>query len=138
MVGDVLQQPLMTDRALPPIIVLVTDGLPTDDFYAGLDHLLSKTWGRRAVRLVVGIGAAATSDETKAFFRTFIDNDTVRPFQANNPEALTEAIRWVSTAMLKSVVSPLTKAADEADGESTASPLAFGVETEASDEADVW
>jgi uncharacterized protein YegL len=56
MVGDVLQPPLITDRALPPVIALVTDGLPTDDFQAGLNHLLSKPWGRQAVRVVVGIG----------------------------------------------------------------------------------
>ncbi len=41
MVGEVLQQPLITDRAWPPIIALVTDGLPTDDYNAGLNHLLS-------------------------------------------------------------------------------------------------
>ena len=71
MVGDVLQQPLMTDRALPPVIVLVTDGLPTDDFYAGLDHLLSKPWGRQAVRMVVAIGEDSASDEAQEIFPRF-------------------------------------------------------------------
>jgi uncharacterized protein YegL len=134
MVGDVLQQPLMTDRALPPIIVLVTDGLPTDDFYMGLDHLLSKPWAREAVRRVVAIGEDATSEDAKKVFQTFIEDESVQPFQVNNPVALVETIRWVSTAMLKSVASPLTKAADEMVEESAT----FGVEMEPSDEAHVW
>src|SRR5271155_6171713 len=50
MVGDALQPPLMTDRALPPVLALVTDGLPTDDFQAGHDHLFSKPRGRQARR----------------------------------------------------------------------------------------
>jgi len=137
MVGDVLQQPLMTDRAWPPIIVLVTDGLPTDDFHGGLERLLSKTWGQRAVRLVVAIGKDSTSDDVRTIFRSFMGNEEVQPFQANNPEALVEAVRWVSTAMLKSVLSPLTKTADDTEGDPI-TPISFGVETEASDEADVW
>ena len=137
MTGDVLQQPLITDRAWPPILALVTDGLPTDDYYAGLDHLLSKTWGRKAVRVVVAIGEDAASDEAQAFFRAFIDNESLAPFQVNHPEALVEAVRWVSTAVLKSVTSPLCRKADDAGGEATALHD-FGIETNSSDEASIW
>jgi uncharacterized protein YegL len=107
MLGDALQPPLMTDRALPPVIVLVTDGLPTDDFHAGLAHLLSKPWGQRALRIVVAIGEDAAGNEAQEIFRAFTGNDALRPLQANNPEMLAEQIRWVSTAVLQSVVSPV-------------------------------
>ena len=137
MVGDVLQPPLITDRALPPVIALVTDGLPTDDFYAGLNHLMSKPWGQQAVRIVVAIGEDSASNEAQEIFRAFIGNDDMRPFPANNPEALVEAIRWVSTAVLKSVSSPVSMAADAAQT-TAAAALALGVETVSSDEADVW
>jgi uncharacterized protein YegL len=137
MVGEVLQQPLITDRAWPPIIALVTDGLPTDDYFAGLDHLLSKTWGRRAVRVVVAIGEDATSEEAQMFFRTFIDNEAVVPFQVNNPEALVEAVRWVSTAVLKSVASPLSRNADQADKEPAEATM-LGVEEAVPSEAHLW
>lgn len=106
LVGDALQAPLIHDRALPPILALVTDGMPTDDFQAGLDHLMSKPWGQKALRIVVAIGDDATSNDARDIFRAFVGNDAIRPFQANNPEALVEHIRWVSTAVLKSVSSP--------------------------------
>jgi uncharacterized protein YegL len=137
MVGDVLQPPLITDRALPPVIALVTDGLPTDDFQAGLNHLLSKPWGRQAVRVVVGIGEDSASVDAKKFFHAFTGDNAMEPFQANCPDALVEAIRWVSTAVLKSVVAPLTQAAVANEGEA-AGVMSFGVEMEVPDEAVIW
>jgi uncharacterized protein YegL len=140
MLGEALQPPLMTERALPPVIALVTDGLPTDDFYAGLNHLMSKPWGRQAVRIVVAIGEDAASNEAQEIFRAFIGNDAVRPFQANNPEALVEHIRWVSTAVLKSVSSPTKPTGDSesAEGRVPHGLLSPGPATGAMDETDVW
>lgn len=143
MVGDALQPPLMTERALPPVIALVTDGMPTDDFSTGLNHLLSKPWGQQAVRIVVAIGEDSASSEAQDIFRAFIANEALRPFQANNPEVLVEAIRWVSTAVLKSVSSPVSQvvegeAASAEPEEEASTPEALGVKTETQDEADVW
>ncbi len=36
LVADQLKIPPMTDRALPPVLVLISDGQPTDDFTSGL------------------------------------------------------------------------------------------------------
>jgi uncharacterized protein YegL len=143
MVGDVLQPPLMTDRALPPVLALVTDGLPTDDFQAGLAHLLSKPWGRQAVRIVVAIGEDSASSEAREIFSAFIANAALPPFQANNPQALIEAVRWVSTAVLKSVSSPVAQVAAAAGtplsaNEHVPAALLAGPETALPEEADVW
>jgi len=142
MVGDALQAPLMTDRALPPVLALVTDGLPTDDFQAGLDHLLSKPWGRQALRIVVGIGKDSASNEAQEFFRAFMANDELRPFRANNPETLAEQIRWVSTAVLQSVFSPAGHSPGAVAGTSaaggTASLTLLAGMNAGPDEADVW
>jgi uncharacterized protein YegL len=143
MIGDVLQPPLMTERALPPIIVLVTDGLPTDDFHAGINHLLSRPWGRQAVRIVVAIGEDSVSNEAQEIFRAFIANEALRPFQANNPEVLVEAIRWVSTAVLKSVSSPVSQLAEGSQAASetaqdASTPESLGVTAGPNEEADVW
>lgn len=47
MVAEQLRIPPMTDRALPPVLVLISDGQPTDDFNAGLKTLLHEPWGKR-------------------------------------------------------------------------------------------
>jgi uncharacterized protein YegL len=143
LVGEALQPPLMTDRALPPVLALVTDGLPTDDFQAGLNHLLSKPWGRQALRIVVAIGEDSASNEAQEIFRAFMANDALRPFHANNPEALAEQIRWVSTAVLKSVSSPAGHVPDAvaetaAAGCTASIPLLTGMTAVEPDEADVW
>ncbi len=143
MVGNVLQAPLMTDRALPPVIVLVSDGLPTDDFQAGLELLMSKPWGQQARRLVVAIGEDGASEQAQEIFRAFIANEGIQPLQANNPEALIETVRWVATAMLESIASPISQMAGEIEtaskaDSSNASPTSMGVETDLPQEADIW
>jgi len=143
MVGDALDDPQVIDRALPPILALVTDGLPTDDFQAGLDHLLSKPWGRKALRIVVAIGEDANSNEAKEIFRAFVANDALRPFHANNPEALVEHIRWVSTAVLKSVSSPASQISETAvkgkeRGAESSLSVPTGLQADWSDKDDVW
>ena len=46
----------MQERALPPVLVLISDGQPTDDFEGGLRVLMAEPWGMKAVRLAVAIG----------------------------------------------------------------------------------
>ncbi len=125
------------------MLALVTDGLPTDDFQAGLNHLLSKPWGRQALRVVVAIGEDSASNEAQEIFRAFMGNDALRPFHANNPEALAEQIRWVSTAVLKSVSSPAGHVPERADSGTAAGwtaslPLLTAMQKNGPDEADVW
>jgi uncharacterized protein YegL len=140
MVGEALQPPLMTDRALPPVLALVTDGLPTDDFQAGLNHLMSKPWGQAALRLVVAIGEDSASPDAQAIFRQFMANDALKPFHANNPEALAEQIRWISTAVLQSVSSPVGLKPEGAGSANWAAsvPLLTTVNFSGPEEADVW
>ncbi len=97
-----LRIPPMTDRALPPVLVLISDGQSTDDFGAGLKELMDLPWGKKAVRVAIAIG----DDADHAVLGKFIGNSEVRPLQANNPEALVRYIKWVSTAVLKSASQP--------------------------------
>ena len=87
-----LHVPPMEERALPPAIVLISDGLPTDDFQAGLARLLAEPWGRRAVRMAVGIGRDADRDA----LQRFIGDGDIGPVTANDPEQLVRLIRWAS------------------------------------------
>lgn len=85
--------PPMSDRALPPVLVLLSDGQPTDDYKQSLDKLLYLPWGRKAVRIAISIGQDA--DDT--VLNEFTSNREL-VLQANNPQALVKMIKWASTA----------------------------------------
>lgn len=102
MLADQLKIPPMTERALPPVLVLISDGQPTDDFNGGLKTLMDQPWGKKAVRIAIAIG----EDADHEVLQKFIGNPELKPLQANSPEALVNHIKWVSTAVLKSASSP--------------------------------
>lgn len=105
LVADQLRMPPMDSRALPPVLVLISDGMPTDDFNAGLRQLLSEPWGKKAVRIAIAIGDDADLD----VLSKFIDHPELKPLQANNAESLVKYIRWASTAVLQSASSPASQ-----------------------------
>ena len=107
MVAEQLKIPPMTDRALPPVLVLISDGQPTDNFAKGLAALMDQPWGKKAVRIAIAIGEDADLD----VLQQFIGHPEIQPLQANNPEALVRYIRWVSTAVLQAASSPASQTA---------------------------
>ena len=107
MVAEQLKIPPMTDRALPPVLVLISDGQPTDSFEKGLSELMDQPWGKKAVRIAIAIGSDADHD----VLQKFIGHVEIKPLQANNPESLVNYIKWVSTAVLKSASSPASQSA---------------------------
>lgn len=106
MVADQLKIPPMKDRALPPVLVLISDGHPSDDWKGGLQQLMDLPWGKKAVRIGIAIGRDANPDVLKQF----IANPEIPLLTANNPEQLTRYIKWASTAVLKSASSPASQA----------------------------
>jgi len=102
LLADQLRIPPMSERALPPVLVLASDGQPTDDFAGGLKAVMDLPWGKKAVRVSIAIGADADLD----VLEKFIGNSELKPLQANNPESLVRHIKWVSTAVLKSASQP--------------------------------
>ncbi len=97
-----LRVPPMAPRALPPVLSLVSDGQPTDDFDAALTELLALPWGKKAVRVAIGIGHDADLD----VLQRFIANPEIKPLHALNADQLTRYIRWVSTAVLAAASAP--------------------------------
>jgi uncharacterized protein YegL len=102
LVAGELAIPPMPDRALPPVLVLITDGFPTDDFSGGLKTLMAQPWGQKAVRVGIAIG----QDANHEILQKFIDNPELRVMQANNPEELADRIKWASTVPIRSVSQP--------------------------------
>jgi uncharacterized protein YegL len=97
-----LSSPAMPERALPPVLVLVSDGQPTDNFETGLAALDAVPWGSKAVRLGIAIGRDADHD----VLARFVADPTVPILEANAPEALVRQMRWASTIGLASASSP--------------------------------
>ena len=106
LVAEQLDPAVMPQRALPPVLVLISDGHPTDDVSAGLRALMAQPWGKKAVRIAIAIGA----DAEKSVLQRFIGHPELEPLQANNAESLVKFIKWVSTAVLKSASSPASQA----------------------------
>ena len=75
LVAEQLRIPPMSDRALPPVLVLISDGQPTDDFNKGLQALVNEPWGKKAVRIAIAIGEDA---DTKVL-QKFIGHPELKP-----------------------------------------------------------
>lgn len=132
MVAEQLRIPPMSDRALPPILVLVSDGQPTDDYAGALRDLLDLPWGKRAVRIAVAIGTDADHDALAAF----IANPEIPVLQANNAESLVNYVRWASTAVLKAASAPASRRLGEPATGNVPVPAAPAASTPST--ADVW
>jgi uncharacterized protein YegL len=101
--------PPMSDRALPPVLVLLSDGQPTDDYKEPLGELLRLPWGKKSVRIAIAIGQDVDED----MLAEFTGNKEL-VLQANNPEALVRMIKWAST-VASVVSSPASRSSGSAD-----------------------
>jgi uncharacterized protein YegL len=134
MLAEQMRIPPMSDRALPPVLVLISDGCPTDDYQLGLQALMNEPWGKKAVRIAIAIGEDADTE----VLQKFIGHPELQPLQANNPEELVRHIKWVSTAVLKAASSPASQAVGATQGELNVpipTPLA---KADPSTAGDVW
>lgn len=97
LVAEQLQTPPMPDRAMPPVLALVSDGQPTDDWRTGLQALDNTPWGKRALRLAIAIG----DDADLGMLKEFLVNPELEPFTTKNAKELAKAIHWASTVAVK-------------------------------------
>lgn len=120
MLAAQLKIPPMTDRALPPVIVLLSDGQPTDDYKQALNDLLRLPWGKKAIRIAISIG----QDADDSVLYEFTGNRELI-LQANNPQMLVKMIRWASTAasMVSAPASRVKLESTKADSGDNNGPL---------------
>ncbi len=95
----------MAQRALPPVLVLISDGQPTDKYEEPLKRFLKKPWGTKAVKLAIGIGRTANHRVLKEF----INSEYIDVLKAENSHHLIEYIKWASTVVLNAASSPASQ-----------------------------
>lgn len=127
----------MGRRALPPVIVLLSDGSPTDEWEKALEEFNQTGWGRpgRTVRVGVAIGR----DADKEVLSRFTGNpETV--FEADNAQRLADLIKWASVTLSRYASSGASQI-DPAPGGGSTMPLPppppVPVDTD-EDEDDTW
>jgi uncharacterized protein YegL len=89
----------MGKRNLPPVLLLLSDGQPTDDWELALRRFEATPWGKpgRTVRIAVAIGEGAD----KAVLARFTGNpETV--LNADRAATLVQLIKWASISVTKS------------------------------------
>ena len=125
LVASELKQFSLDTKRLPPVLVLLTDGQPTDDFKKGLDELMSTPWGKKAVRIAIAIG----KDVDISVLEQFAGNKEL-VLEAKNPQALVKFIKWAST-VVKNVSAPRA-------GDSLGGVDVNAIPTVSADDDDIW
>lgn len=82
-------------RAYRPTVVLVSDGLPNDEWRGPLARLLGSERAAKAQRFALGIGADADHD----VLRAFLDNAEGRVFEAHEAREIRKFFQWVTMSV---------------------------------------
>jgi uncharacterized protein YegL len=114
LLSSALRSPTMENRALPPVLVLVSDGQPTDDYAGSLTRLMELPWARRSVRISIAIGHQADLEVLQRFIGSSVDvNGSTRmlrkPLHASNASELVEYIEWAATTVVGATSQPVTQ-----------------------------
>ncbi|MFA7407889.1 MAG: hypothetical protein WCY93_08765 [Anaerolineaceae bacterium] len=127
LLADQLTMPPMPERALPPVLVLLSDGQPTDVYTPGLKRLKELPWGKKAVKVAISIGNDAILDMLEEF-----TGNRELVLNAKNSADLVNMIKWAST-LAKQVSSPASKVSGE-------DPIIIDLNTipKSSDDGEIW
>jgi len=110
-VADALDKKNMPERGLAPVLLLISDGQPTDDFNSGLKSLMKQPWGIKSVRIAIAIGDDANLD----VLNKFIGHPELKPLTAQNAAELKNRIKWASTVPLQAASNPASQPVGQED-----------------------
>lgn len=97
LLADELSFEKMPRRGLPPVCLLISDGFCTDpeqEYINAINKLISKPWGKKAVRLAIAIGDESDYDEEQLL--KFVSHKDIGVLKADNPAKLIKYIKWAS------------------------------------------
>lgn len=100
---DALHVDKIGGRNVPPVCILLSDGYCTDEeerYEQAIAKLDSEPWGKKAVRLSIGIGKTEgdfNKEELDAFISPYLRKESnLETLHADNPRRLVEFIRLAS------------------------------------------
>lgn len=99
----------MPKLGLPPVCILISDGMctqGTEEYEKAISNLESLPWGKKSIRLSIGIGEDFDEEELKKFVMPAFRNE-IGVLNAKNKSQATKYIRWASVSA--SVASSMTK-----------------------------
>jgi uncharacterized protein YegL len=82
-------------RAYAPSIVLISDGVPTDDWETALKALLASERAAKAARFALAIG----DDAQIEMLQTFLQDKNGKVFQAHEAADISKFFRWVTMSV---------------------------------------
>ena len=104
-----------------PVLILLSDGAPTDDYKAQLETLKRRGWFRAALKFAVAVGAGA-------------DKSVLAEFTGHQEAVIdTEVIRKDLSSIVKSVVVSASKTASQSASMSNSSRLVTEVKADGPD-----
>jgi uncharacterized protein YegL len=80
-----------TMKACPPLIFLLSDGQPCDDYLESLNELKQNGWFKNSIKLAVNV-----SDENDTSILAEFTGSSARVFTVFSPEALKKIIRFIT------------------------------------------
>lgn len=96
LVRDCLEDESQIPRtAYRPTMVLVSDGIPTDEWQSPLSALLASDRASKATRFAVAIG----DDANREMLKTFVSDAGSNVFEAHDAREITKFFRWLSMSV---------------------------------------
>lgn len=92
---------LIPSRAYRPLLILISDGLPTDDWEQPFEQLKSSERAQKATRLAMAIGA----DADEGMLTSFINDLEAPLFHAHNAQDIHRFFRAVTMSVTTQSVS---------------------------------
>lgn len=107
--------------AFAPVILLMTDGEPTDDYLGGINKLKENKWFKNAIKVAIAIGEDANKDVLKEF-----TGNIESVVEVHNIEALKKIIRLASVTA-STIGSQSSTAGDKTKQQLVEESLAEGI-----------
>jgi len=86
---------IIPSRAYRPTVILVSDGVPTDDWHGPLDQLLNSERASKAIRFAMGVGEEADNGT----LNSFLSSNEARVFHAHEARNIKNFFKWVTMSV---------------------------------------